>query len=149
MRNLFLDLQWQRSPHAIAYAFHLAVRGSLAALPHPVPKLVAPVRLLSQAEIDSAESNRNNQKLVKPQFFGHLKAKRENEGSITEAAKWLTTKCIRQNEIAKEADDGQTYGGWGGQLSRKVIATEFMPGLRLLKKNGSRESAAFETQNIS
>ncbi|KAJ9118987.1 hypothetical protein QFC24_005953 [Naganishia onofrii] len=111
------DDLWQRSPHAIAYAFHLAVRGSLAALPHPVPK--------------------NGQKLVKPQFFGHMKTKRENEDSIIEAAKWLTARCIRQNDILDEADTGKIYGGWGGQLSRKVIATEFMPGLRLLKKCGS------------
>ncbi|KAJ9123972.1 hypothetical protein QFC22_000763 [Naganishia vaughanmartiniae] len=111
------DFDWQRSSHAIAYAFHLAVRGSVAALPHPVPK--------------------NNQKLVKPQFFGHLKTKRENEDSITEAAKWLSAKCIRQNEVVDEVNAGQAYGGWGGQLSRKVIATELMPGLRLLKKGGS------------
>jgi hypothetical protein len=87
--------------------------------------------------------------LVKPQFFGHMKTKRENEDSITEAAKWLTARCIRQNDILDEADTGKIYGGWGGQLSRKVIATEFMPGLRLLKKCGSREYVNLENTERS
>lgn len=30
--------QWQRSQQAIAYAFHVAVRGALSGLPTPVPK---------------------------------------------------------------------------------------------------------------
>ena len=38
--NGVADGQWQASPQAIAYALHLTVRGTLMALPSPVPRYV-------------------------------------------------------------------------------------------------------------
>ncbi|KAL7424215.1 RFC checkpoint protein Rad17 [Cryptotrichosporon argae] len=100
---------WQSSPSAIAYSLHLSIRGTLMALPSPVP--------------------RKSQKVVKPQFFEAYCAERDNTALLDSAAGYLTKRAVASSVALSGFGNGraQAEAPWGGLLSRAVLVTEVVP----------------------
>ncbi|EIW70024.1 hypothetical protein TREMEDRAFT_30228, partial [Tremella mesenterica DSM 1558] len=124
---------WQSSPQAIAYALHIVVRGCLLALPSPVPR-------------------RNNQKVIKPQWFDAYRSERENSSRINMTWASLAKQAIKSSSIASDVSLHETLSestGWGGIQSRSILATETIPMMLKLEKLHNRPLLPPNAQNLS
>jgi hypothetical protein len=91
---------------------------------------------------------RNHQKMFKPDFFRWVKSGKVNQATLVDVTRWLT----RAGESAQQRDtlDGMweptdnqeevPINMYRGQRSNAVLATEFLPMIRLLKRQGQGES---------
>ncbi len=78
---------------------------------------------------------RNNQKILKPQFFEAFRQERENGELVDIASGYITGKAVRRSvrlehddELQYHPDDVQREGSvFGGILSKVVLATEMIP----------------------
>lgn len=93
-------------------------------------------------------THRNLQKLVKPQFFDYLQRQRERQEAIDAAMKWFSSRHMARASSRNADGDGDEEVSWGGQTSRGVLATEYMPCFRALKKAGMCESGIRERHNL-
>lgn len=91
---------------------------------------------------------RNFQTLVKPQFFDYLRRQRERQEAIDATVKWLSSRHMARTSNRKSEGDGDEEVSWGGQPSQGVLATEYMPCFRALKKAGMCESGIREKHNL-
>lgn len=102
---------------------------------------VSPSEALSILATDPYFPNSKSQKIYKPEFFGWVKATKENKLSLETAGVHLvkgklgvsdTTHSTTDAEGSEEREESR----FGGQISKHVLATEFMPMLRLLQRTG-------------
>ncbi|WRT67333.1 uncharacterized protein IL334_004303 [Kwoniella shivajii] len=102
---------WQSSTQAISYALHLTVRGTLMALPSPVP--------------------RKSQKVTKPQFFESFRLERDNTSALDHVAGYITKKGVMASDTYADGgsrDDSEDgLGVWGGMVNKRVLAGELVP----------------------
>jgi len=143
--------KWQSSPQAIAYALHVAVRGVLMALPSPVPRYVS--CQLWRIDIRKLWNNkkltgrRNQQKILKPQFFERYRLERENLALLDTAAAHIAKKAIAASLALSELQlsTASEEAPWGGLSSKSTLASELVPMMIKIQSLGHSTSHSLKT----
>ena len=81
--------------------------------------------------------------MFKPDFFRWIKVGKINQSVLDDAARFIANQSneLHSSEIDRQEDDPDSMerNVYRGQRSKGVLATEFLPMMRLLRRRGASE----------